>query len=201
MNQKHHIPRRLIHKTIFIETKEYMTIYSDLTGRYPIISSPGNQYIYTFYNYETNSIQATHTKTLNTSEIRDAKMYMLSTLTTSRHQRNIQILDNEALFSLKQGFLKNKIKFQLLPPYLHRKNASKRAIRTSKTHFIICLCTANTGYPSKEWDSFLPQETLNLNLLRNWHFNPKLSSHAAPHGKFDYNKTPLASIVTRVLVH
>ena len=36
----------LRHKTfVLLATKEYGMTYSDLTGRYPIISSLGNQYI------------------------------------------------------------------------------------------------------------------------------------------------------------
>ena len=57
------------------------------------------------------------------------------------------------------------------------------------------------NYPAKEWDCFLPQATLNLKLIQNFRVNPKLSAYAAFHGIFDYNKTPLAPIGTRVLVH
>ena len=42
---------------------------------------------------------------------------------------------------------------------------------------------------------------MTLNLLRNFCFNTKLSAHVALHGTFEYNKTPLAPLGTRVLVH
>ena len=58
------------------------TTYSDLTGRYPIISSRGNQYIVIFYNCDTNSIQAIPTNTRDATEIQDATMSMMYKLAT-----------------------------------------------------------------------------------------------------------------------
>ena len=126
---------------------------------------------------------------------------MLITLTTSGHQPNIIILDNKASSSMRQDFIKNKIKYQLVPLHLHRRNASERAIQTFKANFNTCLCASDPRYPSKEWNFFLMQATLTINLIRNCHFNPKLSAHAALRGTFYYNKTPLAPLGTRVLVH
>ena len=128
-------------------------------------------------------------------------MYMFNTLTTSGNQPNLHILDNEASSSLRQCLLKNKIKYQLVPPHLHRRNASERAIQTYKAHFITCLYVADPRYPAKEWYRFPPQGTLTLDLLRNCRFNPKLSAHAAFHGTFYYNKTPLAPLRTKFLVN
>ena len=128
-------------------------------------------------------------------------MSTLSTLTTSGHQPNINILNNEASSSPRQGFLKNKIQYHLVPPYLHRRNTAKCAIQKFKAHFIKCLCAADPRYTAKEQDNFLPQATLNLNMLQNCRFNPKLSAHAALHGTFDYNKKPLSTLGNIVLVH
>ena len=54
-------------------------------------------------------------------------MSMLLILTTSGNQQNLHIFDNESSSNLKKGFLKNKIKYQLVPPHLHRHNAAKHA--------------------------------------------------------------------------
>ena len=56
-------------------------------------------------------------------------MSMLFILTTSGHQPNLHIFDNEAQYTIKQGLLKNKIKYQLLPPHLHILNADEYAIQ------------------------------------------------------------------------
>ena len=186
---------------VTIATKESGTTYSDLTGRYPITSSRGNQYIVICYDYDTNSIQAKPTKTRNAAEIRDATIAMLTQLSISGHAPKLHILDNEASSILKKSLLKHKIQYQLVPPHIHRRNAAERAIQTFKAHFITCLCTADPEYPAKEWDRFLPQSVITLNLLRNCRFNPKLSAHTALHRVFDYNKTPLAPLGTKVVIH
>ena len=127
-------------------------------------------------------------------------MSTLTTLTTSGHQSNLHILDNESSSSQNQGFLKNDINYQLVPPHLHIQNTSKRDMQALKQHFIICLCTDNPKYPAREWDCLLPQKTTTLNTLHNCHFNTKLSAYAGLHGMFDYNKTPLDPLGTIVLV-
>ena len=128
-------------------------------------------------------------------------MSMLSTLTTSGNQPNLHTLDKKASYSLKQGFINNNITYQLVPLHLHRQNAAKRAIQIFRSHFITCICADYPKYTAKQQDCFLLQVTLNINLLRNCRFNPKLLAHAALHGIFYYNKTPLYPLGTRVLVH
>ena len=150
---------------VTIDTKEDGTTYSDLAGRYPFTSSCGNQYIVILYYYDNNSIQAMPNKTRNTEEIRDTPMSMLSTLTNIRHQPNTHILDNEASSIIKQGLLKHKIQYHWHPPHLHIRNVAERAIQMFKANFITCLCAAYPNYPAKDWDHFIPQSALTLNLL------------------------------------
>jgi hypothetical protein len=42
---------------------------------------------------------------------------------------------------------------------------------------------------------------MTLNMLRRSRFNPRLSAHTQIFGVFDYNRTPLAPIGTRTVVH
>ena len=184
-----------------ITTKETGTTYSDLTGRYPITSSRGNQYIIICYDYDTNSIQAHPTKTRNAAEIRDATISMLTNLSTNGHQPQIHIMDNEASTILKQALLKYKIKYQLVPPHIHRRNAAERAIQTFKAHFISILCGANPKFPVKEWDRLLPQTCMTLNMLRTCRYNSKINAYTALNGLFDYNKTPFLPLGTQIIVH
>jgi hypothetical protein len=186
---------------LMLTTKEKGTTYSDLTGRYPITSSRGNQYIIICYDYDTNSIQAKVTKTKNAAEIRDATLAMLQTLSNHGHPPNMHIMDNEASTILKQSLLKYKIKYQLVPPHIHRRNAAERAIQTFKAHFISILCGTNPKFPVKEWDRLLPQTCMTLNMLRPCRYNPNISAYTAIHGIFDYNKTPLIPLGTQVIIH
>ena len=161
---------------LILSAKEEGTSYLDLTGRYPITSSRGNQYIVVLYNYDTNSIQTALTKTRNAAKIRDVTIRLLTKLTHSGNPTNLHIMDNEASDTLKAALLKHKIAYQLVPPHIHRRNTAERAIQTFKNHFIAVLCTASPQFPAREWDHLLPQTEITMNLLHQSQFNPKLSA-------------------------
>jgi hypothetical protein len=63
------------------------------------------------------------------------------------------------------------------------------------------LCSTDKQFPIYLWDRLIPQAVITLNLLRQSRLNPKLSAHVQLHGLFDYNKTPLASPGTKVIMH
>jgi hypothetical protein len=107
------------------------------------------------------------------------------------------LLDNEVSHDLKKTLKKYHLEYQLVPPHLHRRNTAERAIHTYKNHLLACLATCDPIFPVSEWD----QVGLTLNLLRFSRANPKLSASAYLHGNFDFNKTPLVPMGTKVLVH
>ncbi len=51
------------------------------------------------------------------------------------------------------------------------------------------------------WDLLLPQAKLTVNLLHQATINPKISTWEYFNGLFDFNKTPLAPVGCRVLIH
>ena len=73
----------------------------------------------------------------------------------------------------------------------------ERAIQTFKAHFI----SFPPDFPAKEWDRFLPQCELTLNLLQLCRYNPKLSAYSALEGCFNFNTIPLALFGTKCLIH
>ena len=70
---------------------------------------------------------------------------------------NIHILDNECSHEMNDAFAKANVKYQLVPPHVHRRNAAERVIRIGKNHLITGLCLCDTRYPAKEWDRLIPQ--------------------------------------------
>ena len=175
--------------------------YSDQTGKFPVRSASGNQYIFVLYHFDTNSIHALPIKSRHTDQISAAWQKIFDTLQHHGEQPSLHILDNECSYDIKQAFKKSNVKFQLVPPHLHRRNAAERAIRTLKNHFIAGLCTCDTRFPASYWDKLLPQAVITLNLLRSARRNPSLSAHAAIFGQFNFNATPLAPPGTKVVVH
>ena len=123
-----------------------------------------------------------------------------SKLTHGGHITKHYIIGNECNAELKKALTKNKLTFELTPPNMHRRNAAERAIRTFKNHFLAGLATCNPNFPVTEWDRLLPQSELTLNLLRTSRVNPQLSSYAYLFGNFDFNKTPLAPIGTKLVI-
>ncbi|GFH48944.1 hypothetical protein CTEN210_05420 [Chaetoceros tenuissimus] len=97
---------------------------------------------------------------------------MLDKLKTGGFTPKLHILDNECSALLKAAFHKHKIKFQLVPPHQKRRNAAERAIHIFKNHFI-----------------------------REARVNPKLSPYAALEGIYDFNRSPLAPLGTKLVYH
>ena len=56
-------------------------------------------------------------------------------------------LDNECSKVLKEYMEKENESFQLVPPNLHRQNATERAIQTFKNHFIARMVSTHKYFP------------------------------------------------------
>jgi hypothetical protein len=176
-------------------------MYTNLTGRFPKTSIRGYKYILVLYDYDGNSIQAEPMKNRSDAEVIRAYARIYDELTAKGLTPKIQTMDNEASTALKHLLHSKYIKFQLVPPHIHRQNAAERAVQTFKNHFISMLCSTDTQFPIHLWDGLIPHAVITLNLLRQSRINPKLSAHAQLHGIFDYNKTPLAPPGTKVIIH
>jgi hypothetical protein len=91
---------------------------------------------------------------------------------------------------------------QPLPPDMHHRNKAERMIRHFKNHFLSILAGVDAAFPPYLWDLLLPQaELVTINLLRQATANPKISAWEYFNGPFDFNKTPLAPMGCRVLIH
>ena len=113
----------------------------------------------------------------------------------------MHVLDNECSKVLKEYMEEENRLFQLVPPHLHRRNTSERAIQTFKNHFIAGIVSTHNDLPLHLWYRLLPQAIVTLNLLHPSRINPTLSAHAQLHDQFDFNATPFALTGTKVIVH
>ena len=87
-----------------------------------------------------------------------------------------------------------------MPPYKHCKPA-EIAFQSHKNNFKAALAGADPNYPLAEWDRFIPQANITLNLLRNARVNPKQSAYSYIFGPFNFMATPLAPPGTKVIAH
>jgi hypothetical protein len=193
--RSHQICAMLIPETTLLKS------YSDQTGHFHTPSNRGNHYIFLLYHYDTNSIHTLAIPNRFAATIRDAWETTHLHLLHLGHPPELHILDNECSADLRKAFTKYNVLFQRVPPKEHRANAAERAIRTFKNHFVAVLNTVNSRFPLDLWDRLLPQTTLTLNLLRSSRIHPSLSAYASLYGAFDFNRTPLAPVGTKIVAH
>ena len=118
------------------------------------------------YNYDTNSIHTRVIKDRQSQKIINAWLKIHSLLKVNGHEPQVHILDNECSCLMKEAFQKHGVKYQLVPPYTHRRNAAERVIQTWKYHFLAGFASCDPCFPIREWDRLLEQGEIALNLLR-----------------------------------
>ena len=101
----------------------------------------------------------------------------------------------------KISLTNEQVTFELVPPNQHHRNAAERVSRTFTTYFLSGLATCNPAYPLQKWDRNIPQSAFTLSLLLNSRLNPKLLSWAYLFGNFDFNKSPLLPLGTKIILH
>jgi hypothetical protein len=183
------------------DTRIFERSYSDQTGRFPVQSNRGNNYVFIFYDYDSNVILSEPLPDRRGSSIRDAWQRIFTKLQVNGYAPQLHLLDNECSTNIKDAFRKHNVDFQRVPAHQHRRNAAERAIQTWKNHFIAGLASTDPSFPLSAWDYLLPQCDLTLNLLRSSRRQPKLSAYACLFGNFDFNRTPLAVPGTKVVIH
>ena len=188
----HNPPHTVDTQDYYVHIEHLQKIYTDQTGRFPITSSMGSKYCFILYSFDANAILVEPIKNRSASELLRAHNKLVQYLIQKGYKPNMHYLDNEAPQSIKSYDTNNKIKYQLVPPFSHRRNAAERAIRTWKNHFITGLCSVDPNFPMHLWDKLIPQSEITLNLLRPSRRNPNISAYEALNGKFNYDATPLA---------
>jgi hypothetical protein len=186
---------------IYAATIDAGQIYTDKTGRFPVVSSKGNKYIMILYDYDSNAILAQPIKDRTAPELLRAFQVMEQELVARGLKPKLMKLDNDASQLLKTYLHQQNIIFQLVPPYSHRQNSAERAIRSFKYHLIAGLCSTDNSLPMHLWDKLLPQAVITLNMLRTSRINPKLSAATHLYGQSDFNRAPMAPPGKRIIAH
>ena len=107
----------------------------------------------------------------------------------------LQVLDIEARMENRRVITqKRKATFQLVPPYVHGRNAAERAIRTFKVHFLAILAGVDRDFPRSLWDTLLPHTKLTPNLLCQATLVLDISVWGYYNGPINYNATPFIPI-------
>jgi hypothetical protein len=176
------------------------TMYTDLTGSFPVRSFKNMQYIFVAYVYDLNAIIVCAMPTRTNAAMITTFKEVVEVLRIRGYHPALNVMDKKCSTVVERYIRSEKINIQLVPPHNHRANAAKRAIATFKEHFIAALATVNQLCPLQLWDEFLLQVELTLNMLRFSHRNPKISANQEVYGAFNFNKRPLAPLGTKALI-
>ena len=113
-----------------INKQEVVTAYKDLTGRFPIRLTAGNENILVGYHYDANCILGCPVKNRTGPVLTKAWQNLQDQFTKAGLAPNVWVLDNEISKELTNAFDKNNTKYQLVPLHSHRRNLAERAIQT-----------------------------------------------------------------------
>jgi hypothetical protein len=186
---------------VYAATIDAGQIYTDQTGRFPVVSSKDNKYIIILCDYDSNAILSQPIKYRTAPELSKAFQFMEQELVARGLKPKLMKLDNEASKLLKRYLHQQNITFQLVHPYSHRRNSAERAIISFKDHLIAGLCSTDKLFPMHLWDRLLPQAVITLNMLRTSRINPKFSAATQIYGQYDFNRAPMAPPGTRIIAH
>ena len=173
----------------------------DMTGRYPITSKRGNQYILVMIDWDTNYIKLIPLKSRKADTYVNAYKEGYEWFKEHGVQAKLLKLDNEISNTLIQAITADKLEYQLASPDDHRQLPAERAIRDVKAHFISIRNIASPNFPKDCWDLLLPHTEDTLNLLRPSKTNPLISAYTSLRGHYNYMKHPIAPAGCKILVH
>lgn len=172
----------------------------DLSGKFPITSSRGNKYIFLWYDYDINAIKSIPIKSKEKEEQLRACSICHTYYVLRGFIPQVTTLDNEASSMLKNNMLSKNVKFQLVPPLIHRKNSTERAMRTWKEHTKSVISTFDPHLPLQIWYQYTEAIDLQLNMLRASRLHPKISGQYHLNGEFDYKRTPMVPLGTKATI-
>ena len=139
------------------------TVYSNLTGKFPVQSFEGYLYLFVCYVYSKNAIIMQPMKDWTDDCMVKTFQDVYKILNQQNCAPKLHVLDNKCSKAV-QAFIQNKqTNIQLVEPHNHWVNAAETAIKASKYQIIAGLQTADPDYPLQLWSKFIAQmqDTLN----------------------------------------
>jgi hypothetical protein len=140
------------------------TMYTNITGAFPVQLFKSMQYIFVVHVYDLNAIIVCALPSCTDASMVKAFTKVITTLKSSGYTPALNVMDNECSAAVQKYIRSEKIIIQLVPLHIHRVNPAEWAIATFKEHFIADLATVDTHCPLQLWDEFLPQVELTLNM-------------------------------------
>jgi hypothetical protein len=119
------------------------TMYTDLTGTFPVRSFRNMQYFFVAYIYDLNAILVRAMPSKNNPSMIAAFSDIFSTLAVHGYAPTLNVMDNKCSKAVEAHIKANKMNVYLVPPHNHHVNAAECAIATFKEHLIAGLATVD----------------------------------------------------------
>jgi hypothetical protein len=123
------------------------TMYTNLTGAFPIQLFKNMQYVFVAYVYDINAIIVQPTPSCTNASFISTFSKIFAILRACDYQPTLNVMDNKCSKAIEKYTRTNKMDIQLVPMNNHRVNASERAIATFKEHCVAALATFDTLCP------------------------------------------------------
>ena len=177
-------------------------MYTDNTGRFPVRSRSGNQYIMIVYHFDSNAITAAPFKYHANKHRLPAYGSIMRHLKDRNTLVDLKIVDNKASNYYKR-IIKAKwgLRYQLVPSHIHCRNAAECAIHTFKEIFLSILSGIEKTSPKNLWYLLILETELTLNLLGQSILNPNILAWEYFLSPFDYNAIPIGPLVCPVMFY
>ena len=133
------------------------TIYSDLTGRFPIQSYKGMNYIFVAYVYKLNSILLRSMKSREDASTMEAFTSIYTELEAAGHKPKLHVLDNECSRAVQNFLIKKGTAIQNAEAHNHKVNAAEPEVKTAKYHITAHVATLDHQCPIQLWSKMLQQ--------------------------------------------
>jgi hypothetical protein len=179
------------------------TMYTDITGTFPVRSLKSMQYVFVAYIYNLNAIIVRAMPSCTDASMVQSFTKVISILKSGGYHPALNVMDNKCSTAVKTYICFKAVNIQLAPPTTTEQMPLSMPFphsrKTSLAPLPLLIC--NMLCPLQLWDEFLPQVKLTLNMLHFSRKNPNKSANQEVYGSFDFNKTPLASLGAKALVY
>ena len=189
------------HRISEVKATQTGRYHKDATAAFTVRGVSGALYQQIFYSEDWDYIHVETANSKSASELLDVTQRALKFFAEHGAKHALLRMDNECAADMKEWLRTAGIMLELTPVSAHRTNRAERAIRTWKNHFIAMLAGIDPECPLALWEDFIEQAELTLNLLRQSPCNSILSAYEGLRGRFDLNRTPIAPVGTKVMVH
>lgn len=175
-----------------VVTREEFFNSSDATGRFPVPTASGYEYI--LVSTLNGYVHLELLKARTAQEYLRAYKSMYAFYEAQGKLPTRQRLDNETSGHLEAFLREVNTKIEYVAPGIHRQNPSERAIRHAKNCIIAMCITADSKFPANMlFEAVVVQAEIVLNQLRPWHPDPTINAWTGMHNApYDHMAHPLS---------